>query len=115
MHSRLEEHHAVDEDGNDLDTEVTFTLVEWVPTQGSCVSTAASPNPCNQGPLVAQPTGTGGISTLTFEGKLDFLGQSGVAEAFATAVDFPSTSSEVRLYFHSLDDQFGHWGQATVP
>ncbi len=101
--------HIVREDGTDsVGAEVTFTLVEWVPGQGSCVST--DPGACNQA-LVTAPAGAGGIATLVFDGKLDFQAQGGFTEAFATDVGFATSGADVRLYFHSLDGQCGHWDQ----
>jgi len=103
--------HVVREDGSDsVGAAVTFTLVEWVPGQGSCVSTDAGA--CNQA-LVTGTSGSGGIASLVFDGKLDFLSQGGFTEAFATSVDFP-TAADVRLYFHSLDGQCGHWDQEGI-
>ncbi len=104
--------HAVREDGTDsVGAEVTFTLVEWVPGQGSCVSTDTGA--CNQA-LVTAPSGPGGIATLVFDGKLDFQSQGGFTEAFATDVGFATSGADVRLYFHSLDGQCGHWDQEGI-
>jgi len=98
--------HVIDEDGQDVNgAEVTFGLLEW---------NVGLNNTQAVFPLTAL-TNSSGIATLDFDGVLLFGGQHGIAEAVVTDIQFPGpTPVDTRLYFHSLDGQFGHWGQVEL-
>jgi hypothetical protein len=93
----------VKEDGLPLaGATVEATLVEWATAAGSTV----------KDPIVSLASNASGVATATFTGlKANF--SPGTAEIFVRKVIDPSASH--RLYFKSLDGQFGFWGQAVVP
>ncbi len=97
--------HIVDEDGNNVqNADVFFGLVEWVPGTGTTQVATFTSGLSN----------ASGIASLDFDGVKLYAGAVGVAEVTAQDVTF-STGADTRLYFNSLDGQFGYWGQATVP
>lgn len=102
----------VKEDGQPLGgATVESTLVEWA--AAACPPPPLSPGACS---TVKDPPTSGtsdpltGIATVSFTGLKVFSG--GTAEVFVREVADPASH---RLYFRSLDGQFGFWGQAAVP
>ena len=102
----------VKEDGQPLaGATVESCLVEWA--TAACPPPPVPPNSCS---TVSDPPTSGtadpvtGIATINFTGVKVFAG--GTAEVFVRKVADPASH---RLYFHSLDGQFGFWGQTAVP
>ncbi|HXU46485.1 MAG TPA: hypothetical protein VN783_13240 [Thermoanaerobaculia bacterium] len=106
----------VDENGAPVGgASVVLKLVEWA--SGTCTTG------CNTETIIDIPTATSnpttGVVTLTFDGTRVF--SSGTAEVFVTPISTPAPKQGItdpagkKLYFHSLDGQFGHWAQTPVP
>lgn len=95
--------HVVDEHGGNVQgAEVVGGILEWNENLNNLVATVPASFPVS---------GANGVASVTFNGQLDFTGQPGVTEGVAIDVTFVNTLADVRLYFHSLDGQCGHWNQ----
>ncbi len=96
--------------------EVEFALIEW--GSGGCTppGTTVGCNVVNSFTGTASAiAGANGVATTSFDGSKNFTGftsNTGTAEVFATLVRDPTSN---RLYFKSLNGQFGFWGRTTVP
>lgn len=102
----------VNEDGAPLpNASVDFKLVEWL---DACTGAGCNTetNLCTHAsgctlPATSDPAGR---LTVTFDGVAGSL-SAATAEVFVTNLVDPGK----RLYFHSLDGQFGHWARVAVP
>lgn len=102
----------VNEDGAALpNATLAFKLVEWV---NACTGSGCNTetNFCTHatGCTLSASSDAAGNLTVTFDGQATSLSAAS-AEVFVTDVVDPNK----RLYFHSLDGQFGHWSRVAVP